>query len=68
MKDIIRVGTVSSISGSTARITYDDRENAVSSELPIVQRGDVFQLMVGDQVLVVYLPNSKGEGFIIGKV
>ena len=68
MKDVIRVGFVSSINYEKGfvQVTYPDRENAVSGELPYFS--DYYQMPeVGDRVVVLYLTNGNHEGFVLGK-
>lgn len=68
MKDVIRVGFVSSIhyEKGFVQVTYPDRENAVSGELPYFS--DYYQMPeVGDRVVVLYMTNGNHEGFVLGK-
>ncbi len=68
MKDVIRVGFVSSINyeKGLVQITYTDKENAVSGELPYFS--DYYQMPeVGDKVVVLYMTNGNHEGFVLGK-
>lgn len=68
MKDVIRVGFISSINYEKGfvQVTYPDRENAVSGELPYFS--DYYQMPeVGDRVVVLYLTNGNHEGFVLGK-
>lgn len=71
--NLIRIGTISSINPSkaTARVTFEDRDNQVSKEMPIIFRRtigtqDYSMPKVGEQVLCIFLPNGFEEGFIIG--
>lgn len=75
LKNIIRIGEVSSVNAGncSARVSYSDRNNTVSAELPIITRGsknnkDYWLPDVGEQVLCIFLPNGKNltEGFILG--
>lgn len=68
MNDAIRVGTVSSINYEKGliQVTYADRENAVSGELPCFSHCyDMPE--IGDKVVVIYMTNSNHEGFVLGK-
>lgn len=68
MEQIIRVGVVSSINYETGciRVTYPDKDNAVSGELPCFSH--CYEMPeVGEKVVVFYLSNGKSEGFAIGK-
>lgn len=77
VRDVIRVGRVSSVNGTncTAKVTFPDKDDLVSQELPIVTIGSNGTLgywvpEVDTQVLCVFLPNPSGkgmnDGFIIG--
>lgn len=77
IKNIIRIGRVSSIdvSTNTARVAFSDKDDLVSGNLMIVNRGsmadkDYWMPDIDEQVLCLMLPNKSGqglnEGFIIG--
>lgn len=77
IRDMFRIGMVSSVNGKncTARVTFPDKEDMVSAELPIVVIGS-YQTKgywvpeVGMQVLCCFMPNPAGTGmnagFILG--
>ena len=71
VRDVIRVGRVSSVNGTncTARVTFPDKDDLVSQELPIVTIGSNGTLgywvpEVDTQVLCVFLPNPSGKGMM----
>ena len=77
IKNIIRIGRVSSIdvSTNTARVAFSDKDDLVSGNLMIVNRGsmvdkDYWIPDIYEQVLCLMMPNKSGqglnEGFIIG--
>lgn len=77
LKDIIRIGKVSSVNGDscTATVVFDDCDDLVSTELPIITIGSngtrgYWIPEVGTQVLCLFLPNTSGtgvdDGFILG--
>ena len=77
IRDIFRVGKVSSVNGAncTARVTFPDKDDMVSAELPVIVPGSYdmkeYHLpRVKTQVLCCFLPNASGrgmnDGFIIG--
>ena len=77
IKNIIRIGRVSSIdvNTNTARVAFSDKDDLVSGNLMIVNRGsmvdkDYWIPDIDEQVLCLMLPNNSGqglnEGFIIG--
>lgn len=74
IKNLIRHGIVSSVNTEkcTARVTFPDKDNLVSAELPILQSAGVknkyYNLVdVGDSVVCLMTPNSgDGTGFILG--
>ncbi len=76
-KNLVRVGRVSAVNGAKcrARVTFPDKEDVVSDELPVLQTGAAATAgywvpEVGTQVLCVFLPNPSGHGlnagFIVG--
>ena len=73
--DIVRVGIVSSVNAEKCkvRVAFDDRDFLVTAELPVVVRGamknkEYWMPDVGEQVLVLFLPNSNHEGFVLGSM
>ena len=73
-QNLIRYGKVSAVypAKATARVVYEDKDNLVSAELPILQAGcygrRFYSLpIVGDNVACLMTPNSEdGTGFILG--
>lgn len=79
LKNIIRIGYVSSVDAGTgtARVSFPDSENIVSSPLQIVSRGtkntkDFWLPAIDDQVLCIMMPDDSGkgttDGYIIGSL
>lgn len=73
INNIIRIGTLSSINSekAKARVIFEDRDNLVSKELPIIYNRtlgtqDYVMPKVGEQVLCLFLNNGLEEGFILG--
>ena len=77
IKNLIRIGTVSAVNGEScsARVVFEDKDNMVSAELPIITIGSkqtkaYWLPEVGTQVLCIFQPNASGsgisKGFIIG--
>ena len=77
IKNLIRIGTVSAVNGAlcSARVAFEDKDNMVSAELPIITIGSrqtkaYWLPEVGTQVLCIFQPNASGsgisKGFIIG--
>lgn len=77
LKNLIRVGIVSSVNGDAckARVTFPDKDDMVSDELPVLQIGandtaGYWVPEVGTHVLCLFLPNPSGKGinagFILG--
>lgn len=77
IKNIIRIGRVSSIdvSTNTARVAFSDKDDLLSGNLMIVNRGSMVDMDywipdIDEQVLCLMMPNKSGqglnEGFIIG--
>lgn len=77
IKNIIRIGRVSSIdvNTNTARVAFSDKDDLVSGNLMIVNRGsmvdkDYWVPDIDEQVLCLMQPNASGkglnDGFILG--
>ena len=77
IKNIIRIGRVSSIdvNTNTARVAFSDKDDLVSGNLMIVNRGsmvdkDYWIPDIDEQVLCLMQPNASGkglnDGFILG--
>lgn len=77
IKNLIRIGSVSAVNGEvcSARVTFEEKDDLVSAELPIVTIGSrdtkaYWLPEVGTQVLCIFQPNMSGcgmnDGFIIG--
>lgn len=77
IKNIIRIGRVSSVdvNTNTARVAFSDKDDLVSGNLMIVNRGsladkDYWIPDIDEQVLCLMLPNKSGqglnEGFVLG--
>lgn len=65
----IRIGYISSVSTETgmARVTYEDKDKAVTAMLPCFnQNGEYFMPQVNDMVLVVHTSNDSSMGIILG--
>ena len=77
IRDIFRIGKVSSVNGTncTVRVTFPDKYNLVSDELPIIVIGSYktkgyWVPEVNTQVLCCFLPIISGvglnKGFVLG--
>lgn len=74
LKNIVRVGTVSSVRAAdlTARVAFHDKQDTegkplISGPLKIVQNPSWLPT-VGQFVLCIYLPNGESDGFVIGGI
>ena len=74
-KNLIRFGKVSEVlpDKCAARVTFEDRDNLVSAELPILQsacmKNQFYSLPdVGDSVVCLMMPNDEqgNGGFVLG--
>lgn len=77
LKNLIRIGLISSVNVErmTARAVFPDKDNMVSGELKLLNRGskkhkDYYIPDVGEQVVCVFPQNGGGKGsntgFILG--
>lgn len=75
LKNMVRIGIVSSVNGAncTAKVTFPDKDNMVSGDLPIIQLGangteGYWVPEVGTRVLCLFVPNPSGSGLNAGFV
>lgn len=72
---ILKIGEVSSVDHArgTARVSFDDDDSLVSSDLQVVQRNtyenkDYAMPAVNEDVVCLFLPGGSEDGFILGSV
>lgn len=67
--NLVRVGRINTLDklNGNCRVLFDDKDNLVSAELPIMENVDLDKLNIGDQVLCIFLPNGIQQGFCFGK-
>lgn len=68
--DAVRIGLVSAINykNGTVRVTYPDRDDCVTAEIPIFSfTGEYKPPKVGEEVLVLHLSNGEEAGVMLGK-
>jgi phage baseplate assembly protein V len=73
LMELIKVGRVSSVypDRCTAKVVFEDRDNLISGELQVIQQGSqdnksYWMPTIGEQVVCLFLPNGKGDGYILG--
>jgi len=71
LNNIVRIGKVSSVDNGTnsARVIFADKQDEngnplISGALKILNNQS---LVVNDNVLCLFLPNGKGDGFVLGR-
>ena len=68
--DFIRVGKISSLNyeKGLARVTYSDRDDAVTKEIPLLTPyGEYYMPEVDDYVYILHMPNGAEAGLILGR-
>lgn len=75
IRNLVRAGVVSSVNPAegTVRVVFDDKDDMVSYDLPVLNRGsmrnkDYWLPDVGEQVVCLFAPNGKNlnQGWILG--
>lgn len=73
VNNIVAVGVVSSFNeqNGTVRVTFDDKSNSVSYDMPVVipqslKNKDYYLPDVGEHVLCLFLGNGQEQGFVLG--
>lgn len=71
--ELVKIGRVSSVypDRCTAKVVFEDKDNLISGELPVIQRGSqdnksYWMPTIGEQVVCLFLPNGRGDGYILG--
>ncbi|MDO4285168.1 MAG: hypothetical protein Q4C60_07500 [Eubacteriales bacterium] len=67
----IRKGKISSINYETGmvRVTYSDRGDAVTAEIPMVNNGEEYRMpKIGQDVLVAHLSNGSSRAVVLGTI
>lgn len=71
MDSEIRIGRISAINyeNGMASVTYQDKDNSVTAECPIVTNNDEYMMpQIGQDVIVAHLSNGSSRGVILGTV
>lgn len=66
----IRIGKVSSINYEKGmmRVTYPDRDDAVTAEIPVLSFTDEYKMpQIGDEVMVSHFSNGSAAGIVMGR-
>lgn len=71
LKNLIRVGRVSSQEAATVRVVFEDRADMVSYDLPVIvqqsqNNKDYWMPDIGEQVVCLFLPSGNAQGFVLG--
>lgn len=68
MKELIRVGVVSSVNYPAGKVAvyFEDRDGMVSDELPLLS-AEYEMPTVGERVLCLFLGNGVTKGFCLGR-
>lgn len=68
MGNEIRLGKISAIdyAAGTVRVVYHEKDDAVTRPIPLIS-SEYFMPEIGDQVLVLHLPNGTEAGVVIGR-
>lgn len=73
LNNIIRVGIVDQLNPQTcsAVVRFEDQEEVISSELPILVRGsavnkDYWMPSINDAVVCLFIPVGLADGFVVG--
>ena len=71
IRDLIRVGKVTEVIGHRVRVTFEDRDDMVSSPIAVLQRftgenKDIHVPSINEKVCCIFLPTGQEDGFVIG--
>lgn len=71
MNSEIRIGKVSSVDYDKGmmRVTYHDKDDAVTMEFPVLNYNDEYRMAkAGQEVVVAHLSNGSSRGIVIGEI
>lgn len=71
MNSEIRIGKVSSVDYDKGmmRVTYHDKDDAVTMEFPVLNYNDEYRMAkAGQEVVVAHLSNGSSRGVVIGEI
>ncbi|CVK18456.1 phage baseplate assembly protein V [Sporomusa sphaeroides] len=71
LKNLVRVGRVSSRGKATVKVVFGDRQNMVSYDLSVLvqqsqENKDWWMPDIGEQVVCLFLPSGNAQGFVLG--
>lgn len=67
IEGMMRIGTVIKVSGETASVKFEEYDDMISADLPIVYRRRKWVPDLNDTVLCLFMPHGDGDGYIIGR-
>ena len=68
IENLVRIGTVIKVTGDTARVRFEEYDNMISDDLPIVYRRRKWTTDINDIVLCLFVPYGDGDGYILGRL
>ena len=68
IENLVRIGTVIKVTGDTARVRFEEYDNMISDDLPIVYRRRKWTPDINDIVLSLFVPYGDGDGYILGRL
>ena len=68
IENLVRIGTVIKVTGDTERVRFEEYDNMISDDLPIVYRRRKWTPDINDIVLCLFVPYGDGDGYILGRL
>ena len=68
IENLVRIGTVIKVTGDTARVRFEEYDDMISDDLPIVYRRRKWTPDINDTVLCLFVPYGDGDGYILGRL
>ena len=56
------------VTGDTARVRFEEYDDMISDDLPIVYRRRKWTPDINDTVLCLFVPYGDGDGYILGRL
>lgn len=68
IENLLRIGTVIKVKGDKAKVRFEEYDNMISDDLPIVFQSKKWTPDINDTVICLFIPYGDGDGYILGRL
>lgn len=68
IENLVRIGTVVKVKGDTAKVKFEEYDDMISDDLPIVFQNKRWTPDINDTVICLFIPYGDGDGYILGRL